>query len=239
MHVEGKAIPFWVFRPGAVIEFEVFSGQPLRGVIKHLTMNGPRSHVAVLSEFTDEHGVLHEGIQPHINMLKAINISHAKRVIAHAKAGTELRFESDSDYERQAEKVWAEAMRDGSIMRRGRRLVIDGKVHYAPNRLRSLVRSYIEKNQKTLGVQPWEMLDFEALYDALFKQGVAKQVEPEPNRSFPSRIDVNTVKLKHFLKRNINRFKCDTRAEERFQDELDAQLYEEDMNRELSSGYPY
>jgi hypothetical protein len=56
---------------------------------------------------------------------------------------------------------------------------------------------------------------------------------------YPAQMSVNTRKLKLFLKRNINWFKCSTRAEEKAQEEFEAELYEEEMNREGMSGYPY
>jgi len=59
MYAKQNTIPFWMCRKGAVVEFEVFTGKPEVGVIDALTMNGPRSFLALLSKVTDSDGVEH------------------------------------------------------------------------------------------------------------------------------------------------------------------------------------
>lgn len=236
MQVKGNPVPFWVCRPGAVLEFEVFKGEKIHGVVKALAMNGPRSFLAILSEST-ENGVTHKGIMPHTQSLRAINVSHAKRVIEHSKA--ELMFETDTAHFQRLARELSKARAESVIVRRGHRLVIDGNVCYAPSLLRSMLYSYLEENRQALGIQPWEMVDFESLNSALFRHGVAHAVEGITPGGYPAQMSVNTRKLKLFLKRNINRFKCSTRAEEKAQEEFEAELYEEEMNREGMSGYPY
>lgn len=236
MQVKGNPVPFWVCRPGAVLEFEVFPGEVFQGVVESLAMNGPRSFLAILSRFTDEHGVI-QTVLSHTQSQRAINVSHAKRVVEHSDA--ELKFDADTAHLERLERELAKAKQEGIIVRRGHRLVIDGNACYAPSQLRSMLSCYAGKHRQSLGVQPWEMVDFESLYSALFLQGVAHAVEhPTPGR-YPVRVSVNTRKLKQFLKRNINRFKCDTRAEEKAQEQLDAELYEQETNREGMSGYSH
>lgn len=236
MQVKGNRVPFWVCRPGAVLEFEVFKGEVFQGVVESLAMNGPRSFLAILSRSTDEHGVA-QGVLPHTKSQRAINVSHAKRVVEHSDA--ELKFDTDTAYLERFERELAKAKQDGIIVRRGHRLVIDGNACYAPSQLRRMLHGYAAKHRQSLGVQPWEMVDFESLYSALFLQGVAHAVAHVNSPSHLVQVAVNTRKLKQFLKRNINRFKCDTRAEEKAQEQLDAERYEEEMNREGMSGYPY
>lgn len=236
MQVKGNPVPFWVCRPGAVIEFEVFKGEKIHGVVKALAMNGPRSFLAILSESTED-GVTHEGSMPQTQSLRAINVSHAKRVIEHSKA--ELTFEPAAAHFQRWARELSEARAESVIVRRGHRLVIDGNACYAPSLLRSMLYSHLEENRQALGIQPWEIVDFESLNSALFRQGVAHAVEGVAPRSYPVQVWVNTRKLKPFLKRNINRFKCNTRAEEKAQEAFEAELYAEEMNREGMSGYPY
>lgn len=236
MQASSNRVPFWVCRPGAVLEFEVFPGEVFQGVVESLAMNGPRSFLAILSRFTDENDVV-QTVLPHTKSQRAINVSHAKRVVEHSDA--ELKFDADTAHLERFERELAKAKQEGIIVRRGHRLVIDGNACYAPSQLRSMLSCYVGKHRQSLGVQPWEMVDFESLLSALFLQGVAHAVGQVTPRHYPAQVSVNTRKLKQFLKRSINRFKCDTRAEEKAQEQLDAELYEQETNREGMSGYPH
>ena len=224
MYAKQNTIPFWMCRKGAVVEFEVFTGKPEVGVIDALTMNGPRSFLALLSKVTDSDGVEHGPINPFTKSQRAINLSHATKVLQRSEGP--LEFKDDDSFLNRCRAENADARKNGIIVRRGHRLVIDGTVHYAPFRARAVLYAFVKENQKTLSIQPWELIDFDALYSALFKNGVAQTYQTSEHKHFPPRVDVNMRKLKHFLRHNVNRFKANLSEAERADDLLQAELDE-------------
>lgn len=230
---ERTKVPFFLCRPGTRLQFEVFAGRPVQGVVKALTLYGPRNFLVKLSEYLDENGVSHTGPCSVTGGDKTINLDHATAVLAHGKG--DLVFTGTSFMHDSARDDLARARAAGTMRRRGRRLIIDGMAVYAPSLIRALLAEQLEAQGEGLGLQPWEIVDESAFMRELENAGVVrfKTGYNELVHDFPVGAEVNTVKMKRFIQRNINRFKCDLDTLVKARDEEDERYFREEMERDM------
>ena len=241
-------VPFYLCRRGALIEFDNCGiNRKERGIVNAVYMAGARNFLVELSESVDSYGHVRTGICEVTGRLRAVNLDHATRVLEHG-AGPLVFAEYDYPNVELRQEL-AEARRDGTIIRRGQRVVIDGQQKYAPNLVRTLLLLHVHDNRASLGWQPWEVLDLERLSKELERKGIVKFLKrrhPQPvgrplcegfDIEFVSGAEVKTEKLKRFLKVNFNRFKASLNEERRETERLDKEMYERELEREEELGY--
>lgn len=228
-------VPFHQARQGACIEFEVFDGKPVRGTVEALSVPSPRSFLVLLNTVVDHEGNVKKGSDLNNTWCRAINLYHARRVLTHSDGP--LVFQQTNPGAALIARDLAAYRTEGVVRRRGRRLVIDGNARYARGVARELLYEYLTRHASALGVLPWELVDSEKLLEALSQQGIVRTVSQSTPQydPFPSRMDIHTEKLKRFIKRNINRFKCDTRAAARAHEALEEQMYQEEQELRLAA----
>ena len=216
-----RPVPFHQFRPGAIIEFEVFEGEIFTGTVTHLVINGPRSFVAGLSEKSyspcrahPEGAVIKEG--PHGTPLGA-NIIHAVRVIKHSEnPNCPLKFEDDPWKPEQKAEL-AKQVKNGEIRRHGDHATFmwGGRIRMADLYLQEVMQS----------IQPWEIFDFHGFFEKASKFGIIKNSDSHAGAT------INVKRLKRFAQKNLNRFKLNTRSEKKaYEKEM-----REDYHRSLES----
>jgi hypothetical protein len=236
-------VPFYLCRRGAVVEFDIYGiNRKERGTVNAIYVAGARNFLVELSESVDSDGNMRSGICDVTGSLRAVNLDHATRVLEHGTG--ELVFAEREFPNIELRQELAEARGDGTISRRGKRLVIDGNRKYAPNVVRTLLLLHVSDNRAKLGWLPWEILDLDGLSKQLERVGIVKflksritqrvgrRVYEDPDVEFVSGAEVNTEKLKRFLKANFNRFKVDLNEERRANDRLDEEMYRRDEELE-------
>jgi hypothetical protein len=226
------AVPFAQFRTGAVIEFEVFPGKPSQGTIKHLVAYGARNMLAVLSRQIQHDGTTLENINPATGSELAINLSHATRVISH----------SDGDVvfgEMLNERLMADAVElraSKGYARRGKRVVLSWGELSPQTAFQILLQEHVMLKREDLGVQPWEVVNLEALLEALKNQGIVRYEMHADHCFFANRAKFSAEKLARFVRQNINRFKVNLDAEAKAREQFEEQMYREEMLNEFRDG---
>lgn len=242
MQSQQSSVPFKVSlsvcRPGAVIEFEVFPGNPVLGTVSQLRMAGAHNYLVVLSQVIEKDGTVKTGVNPVTGMPQVINLSHATRVATHGQG--DLIWDTSDYVSETVQRELRQAHADGTIRRCGRRLVVDGHRQYAPNLVRWLVHQHIRDNAAGLGVLPWDVLDLDRLYKRMEQEGIVRHSRsPMGSGSFslPLAAEVDAARMKVFVRKNINRFKCKLTVQAREDERLDAEAYELEERDELMSAY--
>jgi hypothetical protein len=217
------AVPVAQFRTGSVVEFEVVPGKPKQGTVKYLVAYGARNMLAVLSRCVDHDGSVQDGLHPVTGMEPTINISYATRVLSHCQTG---RVVFDNRHLEQHMSEAAKIRAGDGYVRRGTRVILAGDTTLPSISFSLLVLSHLALHGMTLGIKPWELLDFEALLTALkAQQGIIKATE-DSVLGCTVRMEVRTDKFARFVRQNINRFKLNLNDEVRERELMDKEEYE-------------
>jgi hypothetical protein len=226
------AVPFSQFRTGAVIEFEVFKGKPSKGTIKHLVAYGARNLLAVLSRQIEHDGTTHEGVHPVTGTEPAINLTHATRVISHSSGDVVFGGLRDERLISDATQIRASE----GYARRGKRVVLSWGEMSPQTSFQILLQEHLMLKRQDLGVQPWEVVNLEALLEALTKQGIVRYEMHEGDSFFAKRATFSVEKLSRFVSQNINRFKVNLDTEAEAREAFEERMYREEMKNEYRFG---
>lgn len=221
-------VPFSQCRVGTQINFEVFPGRPTLGVVEALVPAGPRNFLVALSKTIDHDGTVHIGPKRHTGR-QMVNLAHATHVLEHSQ-GSLVFDQDDYNAQEQAKRI-SQWRRDGTFRRRGKHLVIDLSYESYDYLSHVFLRAYVMERQHALRVQPWELVDYRAMRDALHKVGIINV--PLAGVWRAEAITVNMTRMKAFVHQNLNRFKANLKKAERAADELQRQLDEEEYRRDV------
>jgi hypothetical protein len=236
--MNGTSVQFTKATPGSILHFEVFTGRPIEGVVSKVEVSGPRNFLVHLDEIRElATGAVCRQAEGDPGPF-TYNLSHATHVVK--SSGRELVIENLEVQKLQ--DYWGsrlqEAYRCGAVSRKGHRVCIDGSQEVPRYLVRALVRERVIRSGE---VKAWEYLDQAALEAALTTVGIIRNSLTYTAWGYPSFVWVNTRKLTKFLSRNLNRFKLDTRKEEKEyaeeQDRIENERLDNEAERYRRSGY--
>jgi len=231
MKANRYAVPVSQFRTNSVVEFAVSASRPYQGTIKHLIAYGARNILAVLSRRIEFDGTVSEGINAFTGMPFTVNLSHATRIISHSSGDVVF----GEVIEPRLLALAAQVRGAKGYSRHGKRARLTRGYSSPDTDFIILLQEYLMLNRRSLGVQPWEIINYAGLIDSLKSRGIVAVTMSEKHELFIHRLDVRMDNMVRFIRQNINRFKLNLDAEERARAEFEKAMYQEEMEHEMAS----
>lgn len=246
-----QRVSFTHLTVGAVVEFSIAHQPAFIGTIRALSTNGPGAILAHFSKVTTLEGEELPLIKPVINAEVVSNVDHAVRIL---KPGSgKLEFDHQESHTSRALAL-REATRyraQGQVSRRGRYVVAQTVRETAPTIIKQLILAEVFRENGSLKIEPWEVLQTSELVNDVFAKGIARtsyevlpgglpgrrvarrglvrNEEEEHVLRIPKEAKLDMPRLRKYLRQNLNRFKLSISvAAQEHADALDAIYAKED-----------